>query len=260
MTHKEFKHKGIEYKLYLGNHINSSYPIIKQSGGLKSIDVLVLEGINYDPTRNTLFNKDQYKEIFKNIPNENSDLKIYHIDLNRCSQIIGKIVDVGIALTGYGLGISAIENNNNTRRDFIKNSIKGLSGLILLSPVFSMMGDVTSILFAKDDLGLSNWYRQFKEEIYPSKIVGLREAIIPEIIEKGILPCEKIENPRVGILYGSGHHGIKKVIKNKKSRNRILKTYKRFIKKNSEELNEIHRITSLGKENFKVETIHTKVF
>ncbi len=79
MSYKSFEHQGVEYKLFLATHSRSSYPMIKNSGGLKDLDALVLESENGDLDLMMHYAQEdpQYVEIFSRIPEENPNIVIY---------------------------------------------------------------------------------------------------------------------------------------------------------------------------------------
>lgn len=246
MAFIKFNKNNVDYTLFLGNHISSSYPLIKNGGGLKSLDVLVIESGGYNLNYYYSLNSLQYKEIFEKIPFENPDIKIYNTDCFPTD--LGILESAGMQAGSaiipliYGSNFFRVDHKI-TRREAIKRigSI-GLGLAILLSWVGTAVNGFSDGEYCK----IVSTFNSANSSLLPSPVRGFRDAVNARIIEEYIIPNEKkAETLNIGILFGADHTGIKEKIKYKFLRDKTIGVYKKIgyhgIDKDT--LNKIEKVT-----------------
>lgn len=244
MTFIKFNKNNVNYTLFLGNHVSPSYPLIKSGGGLKSLDVLVLEGSGY--SFNRFFGHIQYEEILEKIPYENPGIKIYNVDCGFTTA--GGFADIGVNTTITTIPfiyiLKPFREHKITRREAVKRL--GYLGLGLVA-VLSDFGPFTYVFSDKEDNKIISSLTSARTSLIPLPKIGFRDAVNAKIIEEYVVPNEKKRSNtlNIGILFGGGHSGIKEKIKYKFLRDKTVNIYKKFdypgIDKDT--LNKIERVT-----------------
>ena len=251
MSYKKFKHNGVNYTLFMGNHKSSSYSSIVNSGGLKSLDVLVLEsgGLSshdINQTFNNLKTFIQYKEIFEKIPKENPSVIIYDIDcyINKRTMTGGLLLEVLPLSFCLDYGLKIFKKEKKSRREFIKRfsslSLVGLYGL-------SISEQIINGIIPFENIETVSKLKNTCTKLFPGPILGFRNVIAAKIIEEYItskeLSLKNSDTLKVGIVYGSAHSEIYDNIIDKPYRDMVVSAYKKlgYPGTTREELNEIKR-------------------
>ncbi|MFH1636800.1 MAG: hypothetical protein ABIB71_00065 [Candidatus Woesearchaeota archaeon] len=258
MSYEKFEHEGVRYSIFLSNHITSSYELIKNAGGLKDLDALVVETWLEPMDKESLpiyQNYWQYSEIFKNIPKENPDLKIYDIDFpNSILGIASSIFVEGVLpLAAVGFGATAFVGKMTRRSLFRRAAALGV-GIWGATFPLSFLNAFTT----KKDIEPVSELNNLRTCALPSPLVGFRNAAAAKIIEEHIAG-KKAKS--IGILYGSLHSGIEEYVKHPGIRDKTIEAYRRLgypgVKK--DQLDTIGKIT-YSRGEFKVEEIKLNLF
>ena len=144
MAYENFEKDGVQYTLFSGMHTRSNYPLIRNAGGLEALDVLILENntgdIGYLETiANGTKNDIVYSEIFRQVPEENPNIKIYDIDFFNSGLVcFTSLLPLATSLFSAPLMLTAFSKKRknegigqrNTRREFLKRSGKFLAGFL----------------------------------------------------------------------------------------------------------------------------------
>jgi len=252
LSYKKFNHNGINYTLFMGSHTHSSYPSIVNSGGLKNLDILILESgqLGKLDTEETLFNLknfSQYREIFKKIPEENPSIILYDVDCSISNQVIlnERLAGLFFLYLYFEYELEMLKKEDKSRRDFFKQfGPLALGGAYVLSSI----GSVINSFIDSEEIKFFSELKDFFSILIPGPVVGFRNSLAAKIIDEYVVPMEmtsrKIHDGlNVGIIYGSFHSGIDDNLRNKNYRGAVINAYKKmgYPGTTKKELNEIKR-------------------
>lgn len=243
MAFEKFEQNGVNYTLLLENHKPWSwYPLIKSSGGLNSLDVLVLETTGICFGERNDFIKEAYRDIFDKIPYENPCIKIYNADFLKT--FFGRVALLGeIALSVFTMfyGLTAFKGGEITRREALKRMGKLGVGLFGATE----FGNIINSFCDKEDIEVLSKLNTARTIMLPTPRVGFRDAATARIIEEYIIPSERSSKSlSLGILFGASHTGIEEHIRYKSLRNVVIEGYKLldYPGTTKDELNKIEKI------------------
>lgn len=249
MALKTFETRNAEYYLVLGQHDDdrgTSVLIDK----LKDLDMLVLETWEYEPKRFAKEgrNHQQYKSMFDRINECRYDFPIFSVDYHTTEFITpkyfsdlisNKLPRGAIALSGIyflfktathlianGMGMDTV--NNFWTLSPLDTGLLGLGGI---SSLYLGFEDFYSRIVSKSDseVPILPEVQGIITSLVPTPLVGFRDAAAARKIEEYLLP-EYFRNrrPKVGIIYGDHHAGIKPKLQHKSLRDITLELYRRI--------------------------------
>ena len=202
MSYIDFESDGVEYRLILSRHGS------KSKEPITVLDALVFEtgNVNHVPNAPYITLSDYVTEIKEN------SIPIYSVDNNIRNPLLPPITHVVHSLLppAIAYGISKLVGVDNNTAYYI--ALGTLFGETVIGILPSFLGNGVSKIFAKINSALSL--------VKQSPIEELRNALVAKKIKEGVIPHllkqypERFQerNPRIGIIYGSGHSGIKECL------------------------------------------------
>lgn len=262
MAYEIFEKNGVIYKLFMGTHSISSYPMIGNSGGLKDLDALVLENgtRNLKTFMDLFMHNTQYKELFENIPQENPGIKIYDVDFPvSVTGGLGTAAEILASAYAVKYGASALRKGEISRREVLKRTFKLGTGILGLS----LFGTIINGLYNGEDVEIISEVNAVRSSVLVTPRIGFRNAVVARKIENYIVPAEKTPEKRlnVGILFGAAHSGIEHCIRYTWLRDRTIQAYKLagYPCTSKSELNKVRKLAYTGK-GYVGEEISTNLF
>jgi len=227
MAYEIFEHNNVRYKLFLGNHIRSSYPMVKASGKLKDLDVLVLEGSKNPERIMESLDSIQYSEFLSRIPEENPNISVYYPDI--FPSVSGVVASISSELLQIIPMTVAAESITSKKKEISRREALKAIGRIGVGLFFglSYFGNFINAFYDGEDIEIISEANAIKSSALPNPIVGFRDAAIARIVEEYILPNEMQEGKElnVGIIFGAAHSGIEQKIRNKLLRDTTISAY-----------------------------------
>ncbi len=206
MSYIEFKTSGVEYRLILSRHGT------KRKEPIDGLDALVVEtgSIWQEDYAGGLTKDRELANYLEEIAKRN--IPIYSVDNKGRSYSLHMATDFGHMLVPplMAYGVSKLSGADNyTAYNIALGTFWGETLIIVLS---SSLGNGISKFFVKINSALSLVRQAPREE--------LRNALAAKKIKKGVVPHllaqypERFQerNPRIGIIYGAGHSGIKECL------------------------------------------------
>lgn len=222
MSYIDFESEGIEYRLILSRHHS------KRKEPIDGLDALVVESgfIDQKDYADYLTKDSELANYLEEIAER--DIPIYSVDnkgrnTSLCiTEIIGHLFS--LPLITYGIS-KLVGADDDTARNIALGTLSGEVS-ILIAPSFLNNG--ISKFLAKANSALSL--------ITQSPSIELRNALTARKIKNGVVPhlMEKYperfngRNPKIGIIYGAGHSGIKECLESDSRTDFSLNIHKNY--------------------------------
>lgn len=248
-SHQFETEKGV-YRLFRTTHGFPTREDLITPERFQSLDGIVLEVTGDDSLHNppeNVFKISTHEHVIKTAESlgEKSPA-IYVVDVHMRKLLTADLVlDAGGAFLGAVLAISGVHDlkaanrNTESRRAFLKGSIKGMAKVAAAFPLGSVEKFAMRTLgLVKGEIGDRHplsW--NYFDLLVPDIAVG-RDAVYARTIEEGLVPMlksRKYENDdhgpegnpkiKIDIHCGAGHKRITKFIQNKRARDKVLNSY-----------------------------------
>ncbi len=248
-SHQFETEKGV-YRLFRTTHGFPTREDLITPERFQSLDGIVLEVTGDDSLHNppeNVFKISTHEHVIKTAESlgEKSPA-IYVVDVHMRKLLTADLVlDAGGAFLGAVLAISGVHDlkaanrNTESRRAFLKGSIKGMAKVAAAFPLGSVEKFAMLTLgLVKGEIGDRHplsW--NYFDLLVPDIAVG-RDAVYARTIEEGLVPMlksRKYENDdhgpegnpkiKIDIHCGAGHKRITKFIQNKRARDKVLNSY-----------------------------------
>ncbi len=203
MSYLDFENEGVKYRLILSRHGS------KRKEPIDGLDALVIETGQVNPKRD-IRGKEELYNYFKEI--QEKQIHLFSVDNKGRSLWANMTTSVGHIFT-YPAIAYAISKLAGTDHDTAFNiGIGAAYGELAIMALPSYLDNSISKIFAKANSVLSLFRQAPREE--------LRNAISARKIKKGVVPYLLKKYPdrfeegklKIGIIYGSGHSGIKECL------------------------------------------------
>lgn len=239
MGYVHFSTDNADYVLVYAAHIKDAKDDVFNDGNMESLDAIVLENTGHDPSAmgssqyGLSFLPPVYGTILKQ--SHKHSRKIYLVDAG--ASLFGFAAGVVMASVPLYLGLNALsqskedirqsyEHEKPDRREFLKGVCKGLFGMWLLN---GYSGFLFGALSKGETPNVLESAAASVHRIPPNPLVEGRNCVAARKIEEFVAPLVRENNekrPRIAIVFGGGHSGMKECLQGKAWRDSVLKAYK----------------------------------
>lgn len=237
MSYVPFSTEKADYFLVYAAHIKDTFEDIFEKTNIRSLDAIVLESVGGD---SQILEVRQfglkllpriYESISKAAHAAGKPIYLVDADLTAIGYLGSAVLSIANAFMSYFLLKSArqdaIEHSEKkfSRRQFLSTAAKTIAGLYLLN-------SFTAPVIASASKGeIPNIYQEISAEaqcMIPTPLIEVRNAVTARKVEQFVAPWLKIERPKIALVYGSGHAGLKKCLQNRQWRDEVLGVYRRM--------------------------------
>lgn len=206
MSYIEFKTSGVEYRLILSRHRT------KRKEPIDGLDALVVESgqIEQEDYAGRLTKDPELANYLEEIAKRN--ILIYSVDNKGRSYSLHMATDFGHMLVPplMAYGISKLAGADNYTAYNIALGTFWVEMTIIAAP--SYLGNGISKFFARINSALSLVRQAPREELRNAlSAKKIKEGVVPRLLEQYPERFQE-RNPRIGIIYGAGHSGIKECL------------------------------------------------
>lgn len=259
-----FETNTAKYYLGLGRHDQSSASIFKDVDFSK-INILVLEdyfsySMEKQPDGNSvvrtyavdlesIIQRYQYKELVDRVVAENEEIAIYGVDsppdyffaaVEPFTQ--GPVVAAGSLIALFSASDAIKKREKLSRREFLKYGTKFVFGCMLTTDASAALINAST---EKNMVPVFTELHNFKTNVFPSPVVGFRDALVAKKITDYLVPLHKKpeEKLSIAIVYGAGHSGLETKLKHPSIANATMYFYQDILNYGlKDQFNEVRKL------------------
>ena len=237
MGYVHFSTDNADYVLVYAAHLRDDDVFNDEK--IKSLDAIVLENTGHGPeiTGASQFGIDCLPKIYETIMKQSHkhDKLIYLVDADVSPfGLAAGIALMSIPLFAAGYALSSAkediressDNAKTDRRQFVKGIGKGLLGMCLLNGYSGFFlgsfikGESPNVV----ETAAASVYR-----LPPNPLIEGRNCVAARKIEEFVVPIlkeHKEKRPKIAVVFGGGHSGMKECLQGKAWRDSVLAAYK----------------------------------
>ncbi|MDD4877578.1 MAG: hypothetical protein PHO02_00905 [Candidatus Nanoarchaeia archaeon] len=234
-----FSTDNADYTLVYAAHLKDADDAVFNDGQIESLDAIVLENTGHGPgiTGASQFGLDCLPKIYETIMKQSHkhDKWVYLLDANVSPfGLAAGIAMMSIPLFAAGYVLSsakedireASEHEKTDRRQFLKGIGKGLLGMYLLNGYSGFfLGSFTK----GESPNAVETAAASVHRLPPNPLVELRNCVAARKTEEFVVPRLKDwkeKRPKIAVVFGGGHSGLKECLQGKVWRDSVLAAYK----------------------------------
>lgn len=234
-----FSTDNADYTLVYAAHIRDADDAVFQDGQIESLDAIVLENTGHGPgitgvsQMSLSFLPHVYETIMKQSHKHNK--RIYLLDANVSALgLAGGLALFALPAVVAGKSFSAAKEDiteacdreKTDRRQFLKGLGKGLLGLWLLN---GYSGFFLATFIEGESPNCIESTAASVHRLPPNPLVEGRNCVAARKMEEFVVPLLKVnkeKKPKIAVVFGGGHSGIKECLQGKAWRDSVLAAYK----------------------------------
>ncbi|MFA5887405.1 MAG: hypothetical protein WC852_01705 [Candidatus Nanoarchaeia archaeon] len=239
MGYVPFSTENADYVLVYAAHFSDTDDDIFNDEKIKSLDAIVIENSGWPPeTMSCSYNGVSFlPPAYKTIITQSHKQSKFIYLVDACPSVLGRaasyaLMGVPLVCGAYSVAEArkdirnACEHEKTDRRQFLKGLGKGLFGMWLLNGYSGLLfgtlseGETSNVI----ESAAASVHR-----IPPSPLLEARNCAAARKIEEFVAPLlkgYKEKKPKIAIVFGGGHSGMKECLQGKEWRDSVLYAYK----------------------------------